>query len=113
MSQAKLRVVLADDNPKWVQMLVSLLEPKFEILATAVDGESALAAISQHKPDVAVLDLEMPRLSGIEVTQKVMNNGRRPPVVICSVDVTPEIVEAAREAGAAGHVYKHCWARDL
>jgi CheY-like chemotaxis protein len=111
--KTKLQVVVADDNPKWLQMLVSIVEARFEVVATALDGESALQAISQHKPDVAVLDFEMPGLSGIEITRELMSNGRKPPVVICSAHAIHELVEAAREAGAAGFVFKQCCTRDL
>jgi DNA-binding NarL/FixJ family response regulator len=113
VNNTKLRVVVADDNPKWLQMLVSIVGARFEVVATAVDGNLALQALSQHKPDVAVLDLAMPGVSGIEITQHLMSNGRKPPVVICSAESTQEIVEAARQAGAAGYVFKHCCTRDL
>jgi two-component system, NarL family, response regulator LiaR len=108
-----MRVVVADDNPKWLLMLASIVEAKYEVVSTAIDGKSALQSISQAKPDVAVLDLEMPGLNGLQVTREIMSNGQRPPVVICSVDTTQEVVEAAREAGAAGYVFKHCCTRDL
>jgi DNA-binding NarL/FixJ family response regulator len=108
-----MRIVLADDHPKWLEMMVSLVELEFDVVATAVDGTSALQVISHHKPDVAVLDLEMPGLSGIEVTRQVMSNGHKPGVVICSAHITQEIVGAAREAGALGYVFKHNCARDL
>jgi DNA-binding NarL/FixJ family response regulator len=108
-----MRIVLADDHPKWLQMLVSIVEVEFDVVATALDGPSALQAISQHKPDVAVLDLEMPGLSGLDVTRQVMSNGHKPGVVICSAHVSPEIMGAAREAGASGYVFKHNCARDL
>jgi CheY-like chemotaxis protein len=105
--------LVADDNPRWLQMLVSIVEQKFEVVATALDGESALRAIFHHKPDVAVVDVGMPGLSGIEIARQLMSHGSKPPVVICSAETAQESVEAAREAGAAGYVYKHCCARDL
>jgi DNA-binding NarL/FixJ family response regulator len=108
-----MRVVVADDNPRWLMMLASIVEAKYEVVSTAIDGKSALQSISQVKPDVAVLDLEMPELNGLQVTREIMSDGQRPPVVICSVDTTQELVEAARQAGAAGYVFKHCCTRDL
>jgi DNA-binding NarL/FixJ family response regulator len=108
-----MRIVLADDHPKWLQMLVSIVEVEYQVVATAADGTSALQAIFHHKPDVAVLDLEMPGLSGLDVTRKVMSNGHKLGVVICSAHVSEEIMEAAREAGALGYVFKHNCARDL
>jgi DNA-binding NarL/FixJ family response regulator len=113
MREIKFRVVLADDHPKWLPMLVSVVGAEFEVVATAVDGESALQAISDFNPDVAVLDIGMPALNGLDVTRELMKNGRRPAVVICSAHAMPELVEAAREAGASGFVFKHRCAQDL
>jgi len=72
-----------------------------------------LQSISYFKPNVAVLDLGMPGLSGIEVTRELMKNGERTAVVICSAHVMPEFVEAARLAGVVGYVLKHSCTRDL
>jgi two-component system, NarL family, nitrate/nitrite response regulator NarL len=87
-----MRIVLADDHPKWLQMLGSLVEVEFDVVATAADGTSALQAISHHKPDVAVLDLEMPGLSGLDVARQVMSNGHKTGVVICSTHLSEEIM---------------------
>jgi two-component system response regulator EvgA len=113
MGEMKLRVLLADDHPKWLAMLVSIVGAECEVVATAVDGKSALQAISHFNPDVAVLDIGMPRLNGLDVTRELMKNGRRPAVVICSAHAMPELVEAAREAGASGFVCKQRCAQDL
>ena len=113
MDNKKLRVVVADDHPMWLLMLASILGAKCEVIATASDGKSALQYISQLDPDVAVVDLSMPGLSGLEVTRELMSNGRKPAVVICSAHVMPDIIEAIREAGASGFVSKHRCVQDL
>jgi DNA-binding NarL/FixJ family response regulator len=102
----KLRVVVADDNPAFLQKLTSLLSEAFEIVGTAGDGKSALDAIRRCKPDVVVLDLAMPMLNGIEVTKELTKSPQHLPVVICSVESDPEIVEAAKSAGASAYVLK-------
>ena len=71
-----LRIVVADDNPKWLLMLVSILEAKCQVVATAVDGKSALQAIFEFKPDVAVLDLAMPAPNGIDITRQTIDEQR-------------------------------------
>lgn len=113
MDNKKLRVVVADDHPMWLLMLASILGADCEVIATAADGKSALQYVSRFDPDVVVLDLCMPGLSGLEVTRELMSNGPRPAVVICSAHVMPDIIEAIREAGASGFVSKHCCAQDL
>ena len=75
-------------------------------MATATDGRSALDLIRRYKPDLVVLDLAMPVLNGIEVTRELAMSSSSPPVVICSVETDPEVVEAARKAGAAAYVFK-------
>src|SRR2546429_9920945 len=65
------------------------------------------------QPNVVVLDLEMPGLNGIEVAEELTKCPSSPAVVICSVENAPEIVEAARQAGALGYVFKSRIAEDL
>src|SRR5205807_6770226 len=92
MDNKKLRVVVADDHPMWLLMLASILGANCEVVATAADGKSALQYVSRFDPDVVVLDLCMPGLSGLEVTRELMSNGPRPAVVICSAHVMPDII---------------------
>jgi DNA-binding NarL/FixJ family response regulator len=109
----KLRIVLADDNQEFLAKFSSLLGTEFDIVATASDGKSALERIQAFEPDVAVLDLEMPFLNGIEVTRELMKHSSSSAIVICSVETDAETVQAAREAGARGYVYKSRITRDL
>ena len=102
----KLRLIVADDSPPLLQKLVSLLAVEFDVVATAVDGKTALNLIRRYEPDLVVLDLQMPALNGIEVARELAKNPPSPPVVICSAETDPEIVEAAREAGAVEYVFK-------
>jgi DNA-binding NarL/FixJ family response regulator len=60
-----------------------------------------------------VLDLEMPEFNGIDVMRELTKHPSRPAVVICSIENDPEIVEAARQAGALGYVFKARVAKDL
>ena len=62
-------LIVADDHPVVLHGLVSLLsiEPDFQVLAACPDGATALEAISKHVPDIALLDIKMPTLSGLEV----------------------------------------------
>jgi DNA-binding NarL/FixJ family response regulator len=108
---ARLRIIVADDNPAFLRELTSLLAPEFDVVATAANGRSALDVIRRYKPDLVVLDLRMPLLNGIEVTRELAKHS--PPVVICSVETDPEVVEAAQRAGALAYVFKVRIEKDL
>jgi DNA-binding NarL/FixJ family response regulator len=110
---ARLRIIVADDTPAFLRELTSLLEAEFDVVATAADGKSALELIRRYKPDVVVLDLGMPVLSGLEVTRELAKSSFGPPVVICSVETDPEVVEAAQQAGAIAYVFKIRVQKDL
>jgi|SRR5215469_1845790 len=119
----KLRVVVADDTPYVLRHLVSLLETEFDVVGTAENGKSALECIRRFAPDVAIINLFMPDLNGIEVAREVRHmvpkrdwsefTPLRPTVVICSVEGDPDIIEEARRAGAFGYVSKVHIHRDL
>ena len=106
----KLRVVVADNNPDFLRTFVSVLGTEFEVVATAVDGESALRCVRHWRPDVAILDSG---INGIELTKQVRACHTPPAVVICSVENDPEFVEAALQAGALGYVFKTRIATEL
>jgi DNA-binding NarL/FixJ family response regulator len=108
-----LRVVVADDHPGFLKHLVSLLEAEFLVVATAQNGQVALERVTQSRPDVVVLDLEMPGLDGLATARELKNMPLPPAVVIYSLQNDLQIVEVARQAGAMGYVFKTCINQDL
>lgn len=110
---AKPRIFVADDNPAFLREVTSLLAAEFDVVATAADSRSALDLIRRYKPDLVVLDLGMPILNGMEVIRELAMSSSSPPVVICSVETDPEIVEGARQAGALAYVFKIRVHKDL
>ncbi len=109
----KLRIVVADDTTAFLVKIVSVLATEFEVVATAADGRSAMQCIRLYRPNVVVLDLQMPGLNGLEVTRELAQSPPSPAVVICSVENDLEIVKAARQAGALGYVFKARITKDL
>lgn len=103
-----IRLILADDHTivrAGIRQFFDL-EPDFEVLAEADDGEQAMHLIEQHRPDVAILDIQMPKATGIEVTRQIRAN--RLPVgvlVLTAYDDAP-YVSAVLKAGANGYVLK-------
>jgi two-component system sensor histidine kinase RpfC len=98
-----LRVLVADDNPTNREVLSRILERGGHTVTLAVDGERALQALENARFDVALIDRNMPRLSGVETVQAIRLTAgarERMPVVMLSADVTAEVRREALEAGA-------------
>lgn len=115
MGTPAIRVILADDHAVVRQGIRQFLEAvgDIHVLAEAADGEQALRLIRQHRPDVAVLDIQMPKQSGIEVARAVRSE--RLPVgilVLTAFDDEPYI-RAVLQAGANGYVLKTADADDI
>ncbi|HTT23592.1 MAG TPA: PAS domain-containing protein [Candidatus Sulfotelmatobacter sp.] len=106
MGPARPKVVLADDVPKSLSIWEKLLQSGCNVVAAAADGPSALEAIRKFKPDVAVLDIKMPGLSGLDVARTIIKEQAGIGVILCSIIGDPEIVEAAANAGVRGYVSK-------
>jgi len=104
-----LRIVLADDHGLVRAGLRALLSelPGVEIVAEAGDGQEALKVIRELRPDVALLDVSMPGLNGLEVAARVVKEHPRTKVIIVSMHGDDESVRRALLAGAAGYLLKH------
>ncbi|HET7537472.1 MAG TPA: response regulator transcription factor [Candidatus Didemnitutus sp.] len=115
MNNKKLRILLVDDQSLFREALRTLLslQPDFEIVGEAENGERALALARVHKPDVALMDLRMPVMDGVEATRRMAQAapGTRV-VVLTTFDEDQEIFEALR-AGALGYLLKACSAEKL
>lgn len=101
-----IRLLLVDDHPVVRQGLRAYLELEddFAIVAEAGDGEEALTAVAEARPDVVLLDLKMPGVDGQAVLERLDPEGPR--VLVLTSATEGERVPAAIEAGAAGFVYK-------
>ena len=110
-----IRVILADDHAVVRAGIRQFLEhaADIEVVAEADDGEMARQLIARHKPDVAVLDIQMPKATGIEVTRWVRANHCDVGVlVLTAYDDTPYVV-AVLQAGANGYVLKTAPPREI
>jgi DNA-binding NarL/FixJ family response regulator len=103
----QLRVVLVDDHPVYRQGLAKLLrESGVDVIAQAGNGQDALSIVEEAAPDVVVMDLNMPGMSGVEVTRKLVERNPASRVLIVSVSAQEEDVTEAILAGASGYVLK-------
>lgn len=114
-SKNKIRVILADDHNIVRAGVRQLLESAddLQVIAEAGDGEEAQALIEQHKPDVAVLDIQMPKASGIEVTRWVRSHIPEVGVLILTAYDDDPYILAVLQAGANGYVLKTGQADEL
>ena len=103
-----MRVVLADDHPIVLGGLRALLqaEPGVEIVAAASDGATALEMIRAHEPNLAVLDINMPQLTGLDVLEALGADGLSTRVVLLTGSVSDEQIATALERGAWGLLLK-------
>ena len=111
----KLTVLIADDHPLVREALRQALdgEEDMEIVAEASDGEEAVKLASELRPDVAVMDIVMPKLNGIGATKKIKEIAPDIAILILTAYDDDEYVLGLLDAGAAGYLLKSARGRDL
>jgi len=112
---SKIRILLADEDAMRRDGLVAVLSAIdcFEVIGGASDGVAALREIRDQRPDVAVVDLNLPKLHGIELVRRVRAESFKTKVIILSGTADDEIVREAVRAGADGYLLKNGPARHL
>src|SRR6476469_1580386 len=104
----RVRILLADDHTLVRQGLRKVLEerPEWEVVAEASDGREAVRLAEQHHPDVAILDVAMPLLNGIEATRQITRRVPATRVLILSMHADEAYVTQILQAGATGYLLK-------
>ncbi len=105
---APIRVMVVEDQPKILKNQLKLLQtfPEIEVVGTALSGEEAIHEIPNLKPDVLLLDLGLPKMSGIDVARWVKENQKSVEILIFTIfDEEDKVFEAIR-AGASGYLLK-------
>ncbi|MEJ1973410.1 MAG: response regulator transcription factor [Lacunisphaera sp.] len=111
----RLRLLLVDDQSLFREALRTLLalQPDFEIVAEAENGERAVALARVHRPDVVLMDLRMPVMGGVEATRRVLTVLPATRVVVLTTFEEDEEIFEALRAGAVGYLLKACSADKL
>jgi DNA-binding NarL/FixJ family response regulator len=107
------RVLIADDHQALLERVVALLATEFKVVGAVHDGIELVEAEAALVPDVLVVDMSMPRMTGFEATARIRDRGSRAVVVYLTAHDEPDVVEAALAQGAKGYVNKTCLAHDL
>ena len=112
---ARIRILLAEDQSLTRAGLRSLLEqsPDLEVVGEAADGEAAVAACLELRPDVVVMDIAMPKRNGIEATRDILKVLPATKVVALSMHAASQYVLEMLRAGATGYLLKDCVREDL
>jgi CheY-like chemotaxis protein len=100
------RVLVAEDHAEMRERIVTLLASTFDVVAAVVDGQQAVEATAALQPEVIVLDIAMPVLSGIQAAARIRRMPRAPRILFLTAMDDPAIAEVARSVGAAGLVLK-------
>jgi DNA-binding NarL/FixJ family response regulator len=110
-----IRVLIADDHTLFREGLVALLDsvPDIEVLATVENGQQAIEAAAKLQPDVFLMDLQMPKVNGIEATRQIIQTSPHIGVIVVTMFEDDDSVFAAMRAGARGYILKGADQQDM
>jgi DNA-binding NarL/FixJ family response regulator len=111
----KIRVLIADDHRLFAEALAAILaiDERIEVVGQAADGEKAVELAASKDPDVVLMDIQMPRLDGVEAARRIKQAPNATAVLMLTGSDSAADVARAREAGAAGYVTKDRIASEL
>ena len=110
---ARARIVLADDHADFLAMAARMIEPEFEVVKSFSDSQSLLHEIVALDPDLLVLDISMPGLTGIEVAVQLQAAECKSRIVFLTVHQDADYLRSALATGALGYVIKSRMVSDL
>jgi DNA-binding NarL/FixJ family response regulator len=115
LSPRKIKVLIVDDHRLFAEALAAILatDDRFEVVGQAHDGEKAVELAAAEKPDVVLMDIQMPKLDGIEAAKRIKKKRRSAQVLMLTGSSSSADVARAREAGVAGYITKDRIASEL
>jgi DNA-binding NarL/FixJ family response regulator len=115
MVAARTKVLIVDDHPLFRNGLKSVIaaSPRLELVGETGEGEAALKFILENQPDVAVVDVNLPGLSGLEVARKLQGKKNSTRIIILTMHKEEEMINRALDAGVAGFVLKENAVEDI
>lgn len=105
MAAARKRILIVDDEPLIAEVLGEHFKAAYDV-ETALNGTDALTAVLRHRPDLVLLDINMPRMSGVEVLKDVKKIDESIPVIMVTANEQVSVAADALKSGAFGYVPK-------
>ncbi|TYA52442.1 response regulator [Formosa maritima] len=103
----KTSIIIADDHPLILKGLNDfLLEKKYNVLASAVNGKEAFELIETHNPEIAILDIQMPFLTGLDIAKKCKELNWKTKIILITFEKDENIYNEAKNLGVYGYVLK-------
>jgi DNA-binding NarL/FixJ family response regulator len=112
-AQPRTRIVLVDDNPEILEVVIQVLKNSYVIAGAFLDGDSVLREWQDLRPDILILDISMGDMSGLEVAERLQERCAQVKIVFLTVYEDSEFVTSALAAGASAYVFKSRIATDL
>ncbi len=113
MAINKIKIAVADDHEDMLHLLKEILETEFDVVAAVRNGPALLKAVKDFKPDVIIVDINMPEMSGFEVTRKILQEDIEALIILLTAHKDRQIVEEGFLVGAKGFVLKLTAGQDL
>lgn len=107
------RVLLADDHVLVAEGIQKLLEPEFELVGIVADGRSLVASAAKLQPDIAVVDISLPLLNGLDASQQVKKTNPNIKIIVLTMHSEPNFVTQAFRVGVSGYVLKQSVGSEL
>ncbi|HKD84963.1 MAG TPA: response regulator transcription factor [Terriglobales bacterium] len=107
------RVLIADDHRLLAEACQKMLEPEFQVVAIVTDGRGLVRAAAEHRPDLAIIDIALPHLNGLDASQQVKQKLPGVKLLFLTMNRDPELAAEAFRRGASGYVLKHAGAEEL
>ena len=109
----KVRILLADDHKLLLQAFESLLQSKYDVVGTVMDGRALLTAARELKPDVIILDIAMPKLNGLIAAERLKKEMPSVKLIFVTVNEDADFASEALRCGASGYLLKSSAASEL
>lgn len=107
------RVLLADDHLLIAEGIQKLLEPEFEFVGIVADGRSLVAAVAKLQPDIAIVDISLPLLNGLDASQHIKKQNPDVKIIVLTMHSEPTFVVQAFRVGVSGYVLKQSVGSEL
>lgn len=102
----RLRLLIAEDDPSIQQCLALVLQPQYEIVTAVDNGMEVLQKIEELRPDILLLDISLPGMSGLKVARQLRHTGNTTRIIFLTGYAEPAYVEEAGRIGVEGYVLK-------